>query len=54
MCPKPPLATRFWEVNVLSKRNREDTNKMTVQEAGKMGGQKVRKLIQEGKAHEDE
>jgi hypothetical protein len=42
-------------VNVLSKRKRdEDKSKMTVQEAGKMGGQKVRKLIEEGKEHEEE
>jgi hypothetical protein len=27
---------------------------MTVQEAGQKGGQKVRKLIEEGKEHEEE
>ena len=35
-------------------RDREDSDKMTVQEAGKMGGQKVRKLVREGKEHEEE
>ncbi|MCW3996626.1 MAG: small, acid-soluble spore protein, alpha/beta type [Candidatus Bathyarchaeota archaeon] len=27
---------------------------LTVEEAGKMGGQRVRKLVQEGKEHEEE
>jgi hypothetical protein len=37
------------------RRNRNTDNKdMTVEEAGKKGGQKVRKLIQEGKEHEEE
>ena len=36
------------------RRTRNDNNNMTVEEAGKKGGQKVRKLIQEGKEHEDE
>ena len=35
-------------------RERESESKMTVEEAGKKGGQKVRRLVQEGKEHEEE
>lgn len=36
-------------------KNREAKKKdMTVEEAGKMGGQKVKKLVEEGKEHEEE
>jgi hypothetical protein len=38
----------------LSKRNEEKKGEMTVEEAGHKGGQKVRKLIEEGKEHEEE
>jgi hypothetical protein len=47
------------EVNGLSKkRNAKEKGKMTVSEAGKLGGAKggprVRELIEEGKEHENE
>jgi general stress protein YciG len=51
------------EVNKLSERKNKDEDetsrgKMTVQEAGRkggsIGGPKVRKLVQEGKEHEQE
>ncbi len=43
------------EVNLLSEnRERKKGKNLTVEEAGKMGGQKVRKLVQEGKEHEEE
>jgi hypothetical protein len=39
----------------LSRRDEEKRKgEMTVQEAGQKGGQKVRKLIQEGREHEEE
>jgi hypothetical protein len=39
----------------LSRRNEEKRKgEMTVEEAGHRGGQKVRRLIQEGKEHEEE
>lgn len=39
----------------LSKNEKKTKGKnLTVEEAGKMGGQKVRKLIEEGKEHEEE
>jgi hypothetical protein len=37
----------------LSNKNKKEKN-MTVEEAGHMGGQKVKKLIEEGKEHEEE
>jgi hypothetical protein len=37
----------------LSNKNRKTKN-LTVEEAGRMGGQKVRRLIEEGKEHERE
>jgi hypothetical protein len=50
------LAVLSTEVNCLSKKynKRDSEGKMTVQEAGKMGGQKVRRLVEEGKEHEEE
>lgn len=48
------------EVNGLSKRRKEENlkGKMSVSEAGKLGGAKggprVRELIEEGKEHEEE
>ena len=33
---------------------KSNKNEMTVEEAGHMGGQKVKKLIEEGKEHEEE
>ena len=43
------------EVNVkLSDQNKKRKSNMTVEEAGKKGGQKVRKLVEEGKEHENE
>jgi hypothetical protein len=38
----------------LSKSKEKNKNEMTVEEAGHMGGQKVKKLIEEGKEHEEE
>lgn len=39
----------------MSEENKRKSKKnLTVEEAGKMGGQKVRKLVQEGKEHEEE
>jgi hypothetical protein len=35
-------------------KNRESKKNLTVEEAGKMGGQKVKKLVAEGKEHEEE
>jgi hypothetical protein len=44
----------FVEVNFLSERDRKKGKNMTVEEAGKMGGQKVKRLVEEGKEHEEE
>jgi hypothetical protein len=38
----------------LSNQNKKRKANMTVEEAGKKGGQKVRKLIEKGKEHENE
>jgi hypothetical protein len=39
----------------LSKSNKKSNkSEMTVEEAGHMGGQKVKRLIEEGKEHEEE
>jgi hypothetical protein len=38
----------------LSENRGHKKKKMTVEEAGKMGGQKVKKLVAEGKEHEEE
>jgi hypothetical protein len=38
----------------LSEKKRKEGKDMTVEEAGHMGGQKVKKLIEEGKEHEEE
>lgn len=38
----------------MSKSDNRKNKNLTVEEAGKMGGQKVRKLIEEGKEHEEE
>lgn len=35
-------------------RERKKSKNLTVEEAGHMGGQKVKKLIEEGKEHEEE
>jgi hypothetical protein len=35
-------------------KNRANKKDLTVEEAGKMGGQKVKKLVAEGKEHEEE
>ena len=35
-------------------RSHKKSKDMTVEEAGKMGGQKVKKLVAEGKEHEEE
>jgi hypothetical protein len=35
-------------------KNKTEKGKMTVEEAGSKGGQKVRKLVAEGKEHEQE
>ena len=37
----------------MSERNRKKGKDMTVEEAGHMGGQKVKRLIEEGKEHEE-
>lgn len=37
----------------MSENERKKKN-LTVEEAGRMGGQKVRKLVEEGKEHEEE
>jgi hypothetical protein len=42
------------EVTVLSNANQKKKKDLTVEEAGHMGGQKVKKLIEEGKEHEEE
>lgn len=43
------------EVTVkLSDQDKKPKSNMTVEEAGKKGGQKVRKLVEEGKEHEKE
>ena len=39
---------------VLAENERKKKKNLTVEEAGKMGGQKVRKLVREGKEHEEE
>lgn len=40
---------------LLSEKSSHKKNKdMTVEEAGKMGGQKVKRLVEEGKEHEEE
>jgi hypothetical protein len=38
----------------LSKSREKKPKDMTVEEAGRMGGQKVKKLVREGKEHEEE
>lgn len=38
----------------MTEEEQKTKKKLTVEEAGKMGGQRVRKLIQEGKEHEEE
>jgi hypothetical protein len=38
----------------LSDEGKKRKSNMTVEEAGKKGGQKVRKLVEEGKEHENE
>lgn len=38
----------------MGERERKKGKNMTVEEAGKMGGQKVKKLVAEGKEHEAE
>jgi hypothetical protein len=56
MCPawlSTPLCILGGE-NFLSKNKGKNKNEMTVEEAGHMGGQKVKKLIEEGKEHEEE
>jgi hypothetical protein len=35
-------------------RERRKGKNMTVEEAGKLGGQRVRRLVEEGKEHEEE
>jgi len=41
------------EVNFVSEnRSRKKSKDMTVEEAGKLGGQKVKRLVEEGKEHE--
>ncbi len=43
------------EVSLLSEdRERKKSKNLTVEEAGHIGGQKVKKLIEEGKEHEEE
>lgn len=43
------------EVKVLSETSERKKGKnMTVEEAGKLGGQRVRRLVEEGKEHEQE
>ena len=43
------------EVKVLSEiGERKKGKNMTVEEAGKLGGQRVRRLVEEGKEHEQE
>jgi hypothetical protein len=43
------------EVKFLSEdRERKKSKNLTVEEAGHIGGQKVKKLIEEGKEHEEE
>jgi hypothetical protein len=38
----------------MSKNQNKNKKNLTVEEAGHMGGQKVKKLIEEGKEHEEE
>ena len=38
----------------MSDESKKRKSTMTVEEAGKKGGQKVRKLVEEGKEHENE
>jgi hypothetical protein len=45
------LVLQLTEVTLLSEKKKKN---MTVEEAGKKGGQKVRKLVEEGKEHEEE
>jgi hypothetical protein len=35
-------------------RERKESKNLTMKEAGRMGGQKVKKLVAEGKEHEEE
>ncbi len=50
------LIVTFWggELFLSENRERKKDKNLTVEEAGHMGGQKVKKLIEEGKEHEEE
>jgi hypothetical protein len=48
------LLSHFGGEIFLSERSRKKGKDMTVEEAGHMGGQKVKRLIEEGKEHEEE
>jgi hypothetical protein len=39
---------------VSENRSHKKSKDMTVEEAGKLGGQKVKRLVEEGKEHEEE